>query len=349
MKDVRKLVDGIGPQLASLLQVAAGVASDAVLQGDALARVVDALRSLCEDPDRMLAEVGDHRGLAEVRRQERREHALNRLRPVLRKRLGLANKRVRDAHLALDGETDVARIRAEADLLMAYATQVPDGADRVTLEGFDGESVELVLDPREDARANARRRYERARKRQGRAEHARAQLATLNAESEAAAQALQALELQDDEVLLRQVSELEPRQDEKARAAPIGIRFHDARGYEVVVGRNARENDQVTFKVARSRDLWLHVQGSPGSHVIVRSQDRPVPFETVLFAARLAAGFSPARHSDNVAVDYTLRKNVWKVKGLAAGAVHFTQHKTVFVRPARDAANADDVAEVPQG
>ena len=65
-----------------------------------------------------------------------------------------------------------------------------------------------------------------------------------------------------------------------------------------------------------------------------------MPFETVFFAARLAAGYSEACRSDNVPVYYTARKNVWKVKGGAPGAVNFTQHRTVYVTPARDDAGA---------
>ena len=95
-------------------------------------------------------------------------------------------------------------------------------------------------------------------------------------------------------------------------------------------------SDLVTFGVARSRDLWLHAQGYRGAHVVVRSGGRQVPFDTVLFAARLAAGFSEARGSSNVPVDYTERRHVWRVKGGAPGAVNYTQQKTVDVEPARD-------------
>ncbi len=122
-----------------------------------------------------------------------------------------------------------------------------------------------------------------------------------------------------------------------------GVRFVDPRGYEVFVGRTAKENDAITFKLARSRDLWLHVQGYRGAHVVVRSQGREIPFDTVLFAARLAAGFSQARDSDNVPVDYTARKHVWRQKGGSAGAVNFAHHKTVYVTPARDDAAARGV------
>jgi len=106
------------------------------------------------------------------------------------------------------------------------------------------------------------------------------------------------------------------------------------------VGRSAKENEAITFGVAKSRDVWLHVQGYQGSHVIVRSQGREVPFDTVLFAARLAAGFSKAKESGTVPVDYTERKNVWRVKGGAPGAVHMAHQKTVYVTPSRDGADS---------
>ena len=114
-----------------------------------------------------------------------------------------------------------------------------------------------------------------------------------------------------------------------------GIRYESPQGYRVLVGRNARDNDTVTFKLARSRDLWLHAQGYPGSHVVIQAENSEVPFETVLYAAQLAAAYSKAGASDNVPVDYTLRKNVWKPKGAPPGAVHFSQQKTVYVTPSR--------------
>ena len=69
--------------------------------------------------------------------------------------------------------------------------------------------------------------------------------------------------------------------------------------------------------------------------MVVRAEGREVPFDTVRFAAELAAGHSEAGQSDNVAVDYALRKDVWRSKGMPAGAVHYTRQRTVFVTPRR--------------
>ncbi len=213
---------------------------------------------------------------------------------------------------------------------------MPTGAAEATLTGFDGQPVTLELDPRLDAAGNARQRYDQAKRREARAERALGQLDELEEAVRTAEQDLSSLdELSDEEVAAR-AAELEAKRPQASASNQPGIRFQGPHGFEVVVGRNARDNDKVTFEVGRSRDLWFHAQGYRGSHVIVRSGGNEVPFETVLFAARLAAGYSEAFRSDNVPVDYTVRKNVWKVKGGAPGAVNFTQHRTVYVTPARD-------------
>lgn len=343
LAELRSLVDGVGPKLARALAVRTGLSRDVVLAGAELEAVIAALREACRAPAALLASVGDGVDMAEERRRDLRAHALAALRARARGRLELASKRARDARLAILREEDVELLRAEADLLNTYASEVPDGAAAVTLKGFDGTPRTITLDPGLDARANARRRYAAARKRRSRADRARAQADALVAEEARAAGELEALDTLDDATLLARAAALEDREETRTRATLPGIRFHDERGFEVVVGRSAKENDLVTFRVARSLDVWLHVQGSPGSHVIIRAGGREVPFDTILFAASLAAGFSPARRSDNVAVDYTLRKYVWKVKGLPAGAVHFTQQKTVVVTPAR----TEEAAAVP--
>jgi predicted ribosome quality control (RQC) complex YloA/Tae2 family protein len=125
-----------------------------------------------------------------------------------------------------------------------------------------------------------------------------------------------------------------PAEKKHPRSEP-GIRYEEPHGFTVIVGRNAKENEIITFKMAKSRDLWLHAQGYPGSHVIIQAENREVPFETIIFAAQLAAAYSKAGQSDNVPVDYTQRKNVWKPKGAAPGAVYMTQQKTVYVTPSR--------------
>ncbi len=115
-------------------------------------------------------------------------------------------------------------------------------------------------------------------------------------------------------------------------------RFQSTDGHEILVGRSSRANDQLTFRVARSYDLWLHAADYPGSHVIVRNPKKgePVPHRTLIEAAQLAAHFSQARKDAKVAVHYTERKNVSKIKGGAPGLVRLTSFRTIMVEPRAD-------------
>ena len=110
--------------------------------------------------------------------------------------------------------------------------------------------------------------------------------------------------------------------------------FTSTEGFEILVGKGAKDNDHLTFRVAKSNDLWLHAADYPGSHVVVRSQNRQeIPPKTLLEAAQLAAFYSQAREESKVAVHYTLRKFVHKPKGAVAGLVNLASFKTILVEP----------------
>ena len=109
-------------------------------------------------------------------------------------------------------------------------------------------------------------------------------------------------------------------------------RFVSLDGLTIGVGRNATENEALTFRAARSRDLWMHARGVPGSHVAVFIGDRTtVPPQTLYDAAHLALLYSDRKRSGHGDVSYTLRKYVKKVKGKPPGTVTMTQEKNVYV------------------
>jgi len=105
-----------------------------------------------------------------------------------------------------------------------------------------------------------------------------------------------------------------------------------------LVGRNSRQNDLVTFRLATSGDLWFHVQGVPGAHVVVRSGGQEAPPATVRRAAELAAYFSPLREEADVVVAYTERRHVRRVPRAAPGLVTYRHEGTVRVVPRGPAA-----------
>ena len=115
------------------------------------------------------------------------------------------------------------------------------------------------------------------------------------------------------------------------RHAPFR-RFTSSDGHQIFVGRNARENDELTFGLAKSEDLWLHAQGCPGSHVVVRLEKGiDPPPETLKDAATLALLYSDLKKSGKGEVIFTRRKWVRKAKGQAPGSVTVTQEKALFV------------------
>ena len=122
----------------------------------------------------------------------------------------------------------------------------------------------------------------------------------------------------------------------KGRAKPYR-EFESFDGIPIWVGKNAKDNDALTLKVAKPDDLWLHARGTPGSHVVVRiDKGIQVPQETLRDAAALALWYSDLRKSGKGEVIYTYRKFVKKGKGLKAGAVMVEREKSVWIEVKAD-------------
>lgn len=129
----------------------------------------------------------------------------------------------------------------------------------------------------------------------------------------------------------------QPKAKAKSRETrvPGARRYLSSDGYEILVGRAARDNDNLTFKIAKPNDLWLHAADYPGSHVIVRNPTRKeIPHRTLIEAAQLAAYSSQASQDPKVGVHYTERKFLSKPKGSAPGLVRMTRFKNIVVKPA---------------
>ncbi|HET6975149.1 MAG TPA: NFACT RNA binding domain-containing protein [Pyrinomonadaceae bacterium] len=111
-------------------------------------------------------------------------------------------------------------------------------------------------------------------------------------------------------------------------------RYLSTDGYELLVGRAARDNDNLTFRVAQPNDLWMHAGDYPGSHVVVRNPTRKeIPHRTIVEAAQLAGRFSQASDDTKVVVHYTERKFLSKPKGAAPGLVRMSRFRSITVEP----------------
>ncbi len=118
------------------------------------------------------------------------------------------------------------------------------------------------------------------------------------------------------------------------------MQFKTRDGFDVLVGRNNVMNDRLTFKDAKNYDTWFHVQDTAGSHVVCQTSGTEITDQAIHDCAVIAAYYSKARSSSNVAVDYTLVKNIRKPNGANPGFVIYDTYKTEFVTPTMEEAEA---------
>jgi predicted ribosome quality control (RQC) complex YloA/Tae2 family protein len=123
------------------------------------------------------------------------------------------------------------------------------------------------------------------------------------------------------------------KQAQKARQKSAPLHFVSSDGFDLYVGKNNSQNDELTLRFAQGGDIWMHTKDIAGSHVIIRTNNKIPPDATLQEGANLAAYFSKARESGQVPVDYTPKKHVRKPNGAKPGFVIYDHHKTLYVTP----------------
>lgn len=232
------------------------------------------------------------------------------------------------------------------DLLLANIATAEREGDRVRLTDYYAEgspTIELEIDANTSLQDAAGESFSRYTKSKRAVEEIGTRLVQIDQELEQLADKQAKLEeaiaTGDESVLVkfgsREAKPIATRKKKKEESILPGMRrYRSSDGYEVLVGRTARDNDKLTFRVARPNDLWLHAGDYPGSHVIVRNSSRKeIPHRTIIEAAQLAAKFSQASKDSKVAVHYTQRKFLTKPKGAASGLVRLSAFRTITVEP----------------
>ncbi len=315
-----KSLDGVGKELGAEFLRRAGLGPETPLSPAYLPSIHRVIHSLVTQPAERTHLSAKLRAAWEA---EEAEALRKPLREALERQVRTLQARLEDYRKALERLEEAQRLRTWGDLLLAYAHRVGPGPS-VRLEDFSGQVVEIPLEAGLSPVQNAQKYYQRAKRLEANAEKALERIPSTEAELAALKAEQKALEgLSRAELLARQ-------RKIREKGAVLGLRLRSPGGYEVWVGRNSKENDLLT-RAAHSEDLWFHAQGIPGSHVILRTQGQSAALPDLLYAARLAAYYSKARGEKNVAVDYTLKKHVWRPRKAAAGQVLYTQAKTLFV------------------
>lgn len=242
--------------------------------------------------------------------------------------------------LAECSEREVFRVCG--DLINANIYQLEKGMTKCTLEDFySGEPREITLDARLTPAQNAQKYYTEYRKLDTAEkmlteliEKGGEELIYIDSVFDCVSRTENEAELAEIRRELREQGYLRSgKTDEKIKKTEP-LRYVSTSGYEILVGKNNRQNDTLTLKTARASDIWLHTKDIAGSHVIIRTAEKSAPDEeTILEAAELAAYHSKGRSSSQVPVDYTAVKFVKKPAGAKPGMVIFTNNRTVYVTP----------------
>jgi len=236
-------------------------------------------------------------------------------------------------------EEQVNRLREAGELLLTYQGQVKRGACEVTLPDYEGTPRAVALDPTLTPVENAQAYFRRYRKAHRAAEKIPARIAKFTADRAYLEQLAADLALAESRPEIEEVRHAlaeggwTPKARKRKSGQVSGPRYFEVSGFPIYVGRNARQNEQVTFKQAGPDDLWLHTRDVPGAHVIIKSGRQDAPEEVIQRAAELAAYYSPARDSGRVAVIVTRRRFVRRLRGGHPGLVTYRNERTVWVEP----------------
>ena len=235
--------------------------------------------------------------------------------------------------------------RHQGELLTANFHLLKQGTKEVQVPDYTKSDLPLVtisLDPRLSPSANVQRIFKRYTKAKASLRYTSFQLTQTKEEKRYLEDTLLQIELADNEAILREIEAelgrlgyLKHKAKTRAKKSPAESgpdRYLSSDGITILVGRNNRQNDHLTFRLCGPDQIWLHARQIPGSHVAILSEGE-VPPSTLLEAAHLAAYFSQSRTSPKVSVDYTLRKHVRKPKGANPGFVHYDHAKTLLVNP----------------
>lgn len=246
------------------------------------------------------------------------------------------HKSVNKANERLYHLENQAQYKNMADILMANLHRVHQGAGEATLWDFyRNKQIRIPLKAKLSPQENAARYYRKSKTQNIEVKKLKERIRIHKRKEEEIQKRITEIAQKDD---LKKIRRLHKEQDQEQQSGKKDIhnlfRVFHYRGYLILAGKSARNNDLLITRFAGKNDLWLHARAQKGSHVIVRDVGKQgFPQPVIEQAARLAAYYSGGRGEEFCPVTYTLRKYVWKPKGADPGVVRFQYEKVVLVKP----------------
>lgn len=282
------------------------------------------------------------------RREWAKRHGAS-ARKVLQNNIERCEKKLALYADALNSGEQMEKCRLYGELLTANLHSLKSGTDTAAVDNYYADPVERIaipLDRQLTPGENAQRYYKKYQKLKAARDMAIVQREqTLSELNYLEGQLDNLTKCTAENELSELIEELKDqgyiKRDKGGRkkmklAASKPMHFVSSTGADIYVGKNNRQNDELTLRFASPNDIWMHTKNIPGSHVIVKGASEQ-DTATMTEAALLAAYYSRARGSENVAVDYTPRKYVKKPAGAKPGMVIYTTNKTAYVTPSEEA------------
>lgn len=256
------------------------------------------------------------------------------------KKYDLQEKQLQDAD-----KKDIYRVYG--DLLNTYGYSLKGGESSFTAENFydDNKEITIPLDKNKSAKENAKKYYDRYAKLSRTTKALSEEILKTKSNIEHLQSIQTALEVSSDDESLSQIRQelvdfgyiKKHSSSKKQKITSHPYHYISSDGYDIYVGKNNYQNEELTFKVATGNDWWFHAKGIPGSHVILKSNnEEELPDRVYEEAASLAAFYSKAKDADKVEVDYIQKKNIKKVAGAAPGFVIYHSNWSIVVTPRAD-------------
>lgn len=234
-------------------------------------------------------------------------------------------------------------LRLKGELLTANIYSIKKGMTTVELPNYYSENQELVaieLDSNKSPSENAQKYYKAYNKAKRTFEALKDQIKANDEELAYLESVLTSVNNCTDEQDVKEIRrELREEgyvkkvknQKDKSKKHSVPLHFISQDGFDIYVGKNNIQNDELTLKFARPRDIWMHTKNIPGSHVIIVANGHTIPDTTLNEGAMLSAFYSKAKNSSKVPVDYTEKKNVKKPNGSKPGFVIYETNKTAYI------------------
>lgn len=258
---------------------------------------------------------------------------VNSLEEKIKKKLSIIDEKIESAK-----EMEDLRIRGE--LLSSNIYKIKPYDEEITLDNYYTNSTATIkLDKNLSPSQNVQKVFKKYTKLKNTLVSCTRQKEELNKELEYIESLTFNINMQSKIEDLEEIEEelikesLIKKQNSKKKTQISSYLKFNYKGFNIFVGKNNIQNDNLTFSVARKGDIWFHVKNAPGSHTILKTNNEDVSEDILEFSASIAAFYSKLKESPKVEIDFTEVKNVKKIPGAKPGMVTYTNYKTIYIEP----------------